>query len=118
MLIKDVNGRVGQVTEIRETGVFARPQNVPYIVNDSKGLTFVAGAKLITATFWTKQPDGSYQGLWFDSPLGAFTVAHDEKKMFIHSCLRCGYDWAGKTEKPIRCSRCKSPYWNKPLKSA
>ncbi len=30
-------------------------------------------------------------------------------------CLRCGHKWYPKREEmPLRCAKCKSPYWNKP----
>jgi hypothetical protein len=30
------------------------------------------------------------------------------------TCLRCGYSWLPRSERtPVRCPRCKSPYWNK-----
>ena len=35
----------------------------------------------------------------------------------ILTCNRCGYEWArhpGATRDPKNCSRCKSPYYNKP----
>jgi len=31
----------------------------------------------------------------------------------IHKCLRCGHEWASKNPHPIRCPKCKSPYWFK-----
>lgn len=27
-------------------------------------------------------------------------------------CLRCGYQWVKRMDKPIVCPRCKNPYWN------
>lgn len=36
-------------------------------------------------------------------------------KMFFCECTRCKYKWQSK-ELPIRCARCKSPYWNSPRK--
>ena len=33
-------------------------------------------------------------------------------------CLRCGYKWFPRsTVKPKNCSRCNSPYWDKPRKN-
>ena len=31
-------------------------------------------------------------------------------------CERCGYEWKIKQGKelPLRCARCKTPYWNRP----
>jgi hypothetical protein len=31
-----------------------------------------------------------------------------------HHCLRCGYDWRGRLEKPKKCPSCQNPYWNRP----
>jgi hypothetical protein len=30
------------------------------------------------------------------------------------SCLRCGEKFHSKYKKPLRCGKCKSPYWNRP----
>lgn len=37
----------------------------------------------------------------------------NEAPFYIHKCKRCGHEWAGKTEKPLRCGKCKTPYWDK-----
>lgn len=66
--IMDDRGRQGIVTQVRADGFFARPDDRQYIVDDTAGLTGVAGAKIITATFWARQDNGSYRGVWFDSP--------------------------------------------------
>ena len=29
-------------------------------------------------------------------------------------CERCGHEWPTRLEHPVRCARCRSPYWNKP----
>ncbi len=34
----------------------------------------------------------------------------------IHKCLRCGHEWASKDIRPLRCGKCKSPYWDKKKK--
>jgi len=32
-------------------------------------------------------------------------------------CERCGHKWVARNESvPVVCSRCKSPYWDKPRK--
>lgn len=33
--------------------------------------------------------------------------------VYVHKCLRCGYDWASRNPHPIRCAKCKTPYWDK-----
>lgn len=35
------------------------------------------------------------------------------------TCERCGYSWIPKIpiEQVVRCSKCKTPYWNKPKKT-
>lgn len=63
----DDTGRLGTITEVRDNGFFARPDDVPYTVS-SDNFVGVPG-KLITATYWTINPDGTCRGLWFDSPL-------------------------------------------------
>ena len=32
----------------------------------------------------------------------------------IYKCLRCGHEWASRRDKPLRCARCKTPYWHIP----
>jgi predicted Zn-ribbon and HTH transcriptional regulator len=34
--------------------------------------------------------------------------------IYIHKCLRCAWEWASRKEHPMRCSKCKTPYWNIP----
>jgi len=31
----------------------------------------------------------------------------------IHRCLRCGHEWASHSPHPVRCAKCKTPYWDK-----
>ena len=76
--ITDSNGRRGVITEIRPGGVFARPENEPYVRKDEDGLTGVKAAQLITATYWTRRADGTYTGCWYDSPYGARLEAVDD----------------------------------------
>ena len=34
-------------------------------------------------------------------------------------CLRCGHTWPPrKPERPLRCPKCGSPYWDQPRKRA
>lgn len=78
MRIKDDGGRIGIVSEIRDythgPGIFARPEGMPYLADAI--LPGIGPAKLITATWWAKQADGSYRGRWADSPLNTELVAH------------------------------------------
>jgi predicted Zn-ribbon and HTH transcriptional regulator len=40
-----------------------------------------------------------------------------EIKVDGYRCERCSHIWIsrnGRTESPVVCPRCKSPYWNKP----
>lgn len=69
--IIDNDGRRGVVIEERERGLFARPEDVPDLIADKDDITGVAGAQLETATWWSKQPDGTVIGKWYDSPLHA-----------------------------------------------
>lgn len=67
--IIDQNGRRGVVTERREGGVFARPDDVPYVIAAAMpGLARPAQA--ITATWWSAGPDGRLTGKWYDSKVG------------------------------------------------
>jgi predicted Zn-ribbon and HTH transcriptional regulator len=37
-------------------------------------------------------------------------------KVTVWVCSRCNWEWQSKGEdeaKPLRCSRCKSPYWDR-----
>lgn len=34
------------------------------------------------------------------------------KMIYIFVCKRCGHEWASKREHPIRCAKCKTPYWD------
>ncbi len=67
--IIDTTGRRGLITEDRGTGFFARPESMGAAVGFASG-------KLITATFWTRMPDGSLRGLWVDSKHGDFVTAN------------------------------------------
>jgi predicted Zn-ribbon and HTH transcriptional regulator len=33
--------------------------------------------------------------------------------VYVHKCLRCGWDWASRNSHPVRCPKCKTPYWDK-----
>ena len=72
MQIIDENGRIGDVTEIREKVIFAKPVGIDYLLRDIAMVTGVPEATLITETSWFLiEADGSYLGLWFDSPVGS-----------------------------------------------
>ncbi|HXE07035.1 MAG TPA: hypothetical protein VN612_04005 [Acidobacteriaceae bacterium] len=35
-------------------------------------------------------------------------------KVVVWVCARCGHEWQSKNEeRPVRCSGCKSPYWDR-----
>lgn len=36
--------------------------------------------------------------------------------MYEHTCKRCGHKFISKSQTPIRCGGCKTPYWNVPKK--
>lgn len=57
----DENGRKGIVTRSprHAGGVFARPADMAYVQGN-----------LITVTWWTQKADGSFEGIWCDSPFG------------------------------------------------
>lgn len=71
MQIIDENGRIGDVTETREKVIFAKPAGIDYLLRDIAMVTGMPGATLITATSWSIEADGSYRGIWFDSPVGS-----------------------------------------------
>lgn len=33
--------------------------------------------------------------------------------MKIVTCLRCGHEWPTKLERPVRCAKCRTPYWDR-----
>jgi ribosomal protein L34E len=35
-------------------------------------------------------------------------------KLYILTCHRCGKSWNSLSKKPIRCGKCKSPYYGIP----
>ena len=76
MKIIDQNGRIGDVTQERENGVFAKPEGIPYEIKGDN-LTGIDNSSLITATWWERLPDGSLSGLWFDSPVNGFLNAKE-----------------------------------------
>ena len=75
MQIIDENGRIGDVTEERENVIFAKPVGIDYLIRDIAMITGITGATLITATSWARETDGTYRGLWFDSPHNGFVTA-------------------------------------------
>jgi len=123
--IIDSKNRIGVVTEIREGGVFARPGNVPYHI----GYPFAGAGNvgnntiLITATWWERQPDGSYLGEWYDE-FDNFHPAYDYQPPEDPApapnnltCLRCKHTWLPRVSQPPKfCPKCNSPYWDKPRK--
>jgi predicted Zn-ribbon and HTH transcriptional regulator len=32
----------------------------------------------------------------------------------VFQCLKCGHDWASRSERPTICPKCKSAYWDRP----
>jgi len=36
---------------------------------------------------------------------------------YEHTCTRCGHKWMSIDPKPMRCGKCKSPYWDIPKKA-
>ncbi|MHA1827128.1 MAG: hypothetical protein ACTSX6_00620 [Candidatus Heimdallarchaeaceae archaeon] len=46
-------------------------------------------------------------------------MAKVQLKVWGYHCERCGHEWIPriKTQEPIICPKCKSPYWNKPKKN-
>ena len=32
--------------------------------------------------------------------------------VYQHKCLRCGQTWESLNPHPLRCGKCKSPYWS------
>jgi hypothetical protein len=37
------------------------------------------------------------------------------QQVFMSICSRCGHKWLSRRGKPLRCARCKSPYWDRPV---
>jgi predicted Zn-ribbon and HTH transcriptional regulator len=45
----------------------------------------------------------------------AWLVMEKPTSLPAYTCLLCGHTWHPRTEeRPLRCARCKSPYWNRP----
>jgi len=36
--------------------------------------------------------------------------------IYILKCVKCNHEWASKKEKPRLCPKCKSAYWDLPIK--
>ena len=34
------------------------------------------------------------------------------RTVYLHQCKRCGDEWESQSAHPLRCGKCKSPYWN------
>lgn len=71
----DDNNRVGVITEIREGGVFARPENMAYRVDAAGLVPGVNAGTAITATWWRLEADGSFVGIWCDDTLSTTRTA-------------------------------------------
>jgi DNA-directed RNA polymerase subunit RPC12/RpoP len=37
--------------------------------------------------------------------------------IYIFRCIRCSHEWASKKEKPRVCPKCKSAYWDLPVRT-
>ena len=37
--------------------------------------------------------------------------------MKLNLCLRCGHEWVKRIPHPIRCPKCRSPYWDRPRRN-
>lgn len=70
--IIDEHGRVGIVDQMRDTGVFAHPEGVDYVIRRD-------GSDYMTTTYWTWQSDGTLHGRWFDTQAGTFISARAPK---------------------------------------
>ena len=33
---------------------------------------------------------------------------------YLHGCLRCGRQFESSNPKPLRCAKCRTPYWSRP----
>ena len=40
-----------------------------------------------------------------------------KKETYLLKCSKCKQEWNAWTDHPVQCSRCKSPFWNKPRKN-
>jgi DNA-directed RNA polymerase subunit RPC12/RpoP len=47
---------------------------------------------------------------------GARKTMRELREMPKYKCGRCGAEWIPRTLRPMRCPKCKTPYWNKPRK--
>ena len=71
-------------------------------------------AKDGTHSYWKKK--GTSRVLvkkqrWLCRGCGLNTI-----KTGTYECLRCGHKWQAKDgTRPLRCAKCKSPYWDRPV---
>jgi hypothetical protein len=58
------------------------------------------------------QPSAVDPGVHLGVPLDVLKTRR--KTVRIHACIceRCKYAWTAVDKVPVRCSKCKSPYWN------
>jgi len=35
------------------------------------------------------------------------------KKVRVYECSACGHKWQSRGARPLRCAKCKSPYWDR-----
>ena len=72
-LVEDEQGRKGiaylDVVYHGTDVLFVRPSDVPSEMDEPSNLALPSNAIIMTKTAWHLRPDGSYKGLWYDSPL-------------------------------------------------
>ena len=62
------------------------------------------------------------QKIWLDKTLpqkpiqAILELKVESQAINIIKCLRCDHEWASRNLHPIRCAKCKTPYWNIPKK--
>jgi rubrerythrin len=48
-----------------------------------------------------------------DAPTYTTMIGNGGSEMVKNVCKRCGHKWVKRTEDPVRCPGCKSPYWDR-----
>jgi hypothetical protein len=41
-------------------------------------------------------------------------MPREQRTVWVNICSRCGYEWQGTAEAPVRCASCRSPNWDTP----
>ena len=57
-----------------------------------------------------------HSGCLSDLPSSEKSVMLVGDTITVFKCLRCGHEWASRNPHPVRCAKCKTPYWDREKK--